>query len=64
MNRGHTKKDDKDRSKSLHNLIKSALGDDFASRSKAIRRNGWRDWRKESGQGDASLRRYLAKKMK
>jgi hypothetical protein len=63
MYRGHTKKEDSEREKGITNSIKKNFGDDFSAKLKSTRRNGVRDWRKEQGQGSASLRRYIAKKM-
>ena len=45
-----------------HKFMKESFGKDFTSKLKSERRFGFRDFRKEMGQGSASLRRYTKSK--
>lgn len=64
MLRGHTKKENSKKEKNTTKLVKETLGKDFSAKLKSNRRHEYRDYRKENGAGDASLRRFIAKKMK
>ena len=59
MLRGHTKKEYSEGEKGMTKMIRTSMGNDFAAKLKSNRRHEFRDWRKENGQGDASLRRYM-----
>ena len=63
MYRARTDLKDKGREQKNTEFLKDSFGPDFTAKLKSNRRNQARDWRKENGQGDASLRRYMAKKM-
>lgn len=63
MLRGHTPKKYSESQKKVFNTIRESFGDDFAAKLKSETRHEFRDYRKTEGKGDASFRRYLAKKM-
>ena len=64
MLRGHTKKENIEGEKRITNFVRSSFGDDFSAKLKSNRRHEYRDYRKENGQGDASLRRYQKNRAK
>jgi hypothetical protein len=64
MYRAKTNLKDKGREQKNTELLKSSFGSDFTAKLKSNRRNEAREWRKKMGQGDASLRRHMAGKMK
>ena len=62
MSLGKTPKDKKDSEIRVTKMIKDGFGEDFVAKLKSNRRYSFRDWRKEMGQGSASLRRYTKSK--
>lgn len=65
MLRGATKPDRKEKEIETTKIIRESLGKDFVAKLKSNRRKEFgSEYRKEQGKGDASFRRYMAKKMK
>ena len=63
MLRGHTPKNESSAAKAQSNYLKQSFGSDFTAKLKSNRRHEYNgSWRKENGQGEASLRRFKNKK--
>lgn len=62
MIRGHTQKERSKIEKDMTGMLRASFGKNYIAEKKSIRRNAFRDWRKESGQGDASFRRFVKSK--